>query len=141
MADRAEVTLQVPPALGALGDLHRAFEQLWRIAPEVPSDDRSAFALAVCEIVANVMLHAAVPADDTVQIELCADHVGVHAVVTDRGRPFSPPDVVATDGEDLDAIGIGPDAEHGRGLWLANTMATVTYERDDGCNRWSIDRP
>lgn len=141
MPDPADVTLRVPPVLGALGDLHGAFGRLWRIAPEVPPEDRTAFTLAVCEIVSNVMLHAAVPADDTVQIELRADQVGVHAVVTDRGRPYCPPDVVAAEGEDLDAIGIGPDAEHGRGLWMANAMATVTYQRDEGRNRWTIDRP
>lgn len=122
MATEAVVRREGRADLAFVDELHEAFEELWALAPAVPENDRTMFALAVIEIATNIATHTAGEAAPvTVEVELSADDA-LRALLRDDGVPA---DI------DLDAVSMGDAmSESGRGLAIAAAV----------CDELSLER-
>lgn len=114
----------------ALGDIELALEKTWSAYPHVPTTVRMHMGIAVGEIGANIVEHAA--RGDSVWIWMDIEvHPGlVRVAFTDNGVPAQ---------VDLESVVLPDDmAERGRGLALALTcLGNLSYSRTD-VNHWTL---
>lgn len=110
-------------------------ERLWLHDPSAGLSDRMAFELAVVEAVSNSIRHA-VPAPGThvaLEVELYPAYRTIEAQVREVGAEPA----ILPDPSSMPA----GSAEAGRGLaMLGQLMTTVTCERADGANLWTLVR-
>lgn len=95
--------------------------------------DRFPFEIAVAEIAANIIEHAALGQAVSMSLQLRALPERLEAEFTDEGRPAR---------VDLEAVEL-PDAlaERGRGLAIAMAaLDELSYRRRGGVNRWILVR-
>lgn len=112
--------------------VHELLADLWDRAGDAAQDERDRFALAIVEVVGNVIVHGRHPGgkDHRVELAVTATPDRLEGTVIDDGVAVPDPDRVAFP-EDM--------AEHGRGIPLAHAAADeVSYERRDGCNHWIV---
>lgn len=130
MIEAAEVTGAADLAL--VDAVHDALESLWVAAPTVADEDRMLFALAVSEVVTNVVEHAEGPTHPTVSVRLEVDDRALTALMRDDADPA----LIR-----LDQVSMpGEDAESGRGLALAlAVLDELVHEPGEG-NVWRLRR-
>ena len=119
--------------LGCLDELHVALDRLWVEAPEVDEAQRIRFAIALGEVVANVVAHGRTPdgGTPTLTVEVSVTPDRLRAELFDDGVAF---ERGATRGPAVDEL-----AESGRGLALAReALDELRYAREDGGNRWVL---
>lgn len=111
----------------ALDDMAAALNRAWSENPHVPDDVRMHMDIAVAEIGANIVEHAA-PGRIRCEVRVVTGQIRVD--LFDDGRPT---DV------DLNAARLPDDlAERGRGLALAKAvLAKLSYGRDPE-NHWTL---
>ena len=133
MPDAFRDSFRAPADPAAIGRVHEVFERLGDCRGDLSESVRSAFELAVVEIVTNVVVHS--DSDRTVTIELVirttAD--GLEAVITDDALPAALDVGSATmpDPEDL--------TESGRGLALVTSLVDrFEHEPFPDGNRWTL---
>ena len=115
--------------------IERDLESAWATYPEVPEPVRMQLAIAVAEVVGNIIEHGggqhrqvriemALTLSDTGQVQIC---------FTDDGDAL-PADI------DLSAVSMpDPTAENGRGLALAQAVLEhLSYHRDNALNYWTL---
>ena len=114
--------LTAPAEPQCLDAVHELLAGLWDDAGAVPDDVRNRFAIAVAEIVANVVEHGRGPGGEaaSLTVRLDADAAELVALVVDDGPAFDAPD------DEPDDVW----AESGRGLRLAPSAADkLVYRR------------
>lgn len=122
------VSAVVPACVDAA---HELLARLWEETPGVPDDERSRFATALGEIVANVVEHGRTASGEPVHVTLClsAGDELIEGRVDDDALPA----------EDGDSSMDDVLAEHGRGLALARAAVDeLAHERGPDGNRWRI---
>lgn len=126
--------LQTAAGPHALVDIATALERVWAAHPHVPPLERMHVDLAVGEIAANIIEHAARGRQVSMTMDVAVLANQVRVEFTDDGDPV---DV------DLAAVSL-PDelAERGRGLALAQSvLAQLSYSRGE-VNHWTlVSRP
>jgi len=125
--------LSVAAEPDALERVHALVHGLWQDARDVSADDRTSFEIAVAEVAADVVEHAAAGRRSEMRVRVVAYPDRVEAFFTDTGDEAR---------VDLDSVSM-PDglAEDGRGLALARAAADeLRSERDGAVNRWQVTR-
>lgn len=102
---------------------------------------RTTYALQICleEVVTNIVSHAFVPGTaHDVHVAVWREEAGVHAEVTDDGRPFDPlSHELPAAPKDLASAQIG-----GMGIKLMRSFAEqVAYQRSGAMNRLLLSFP
>lgn len=114
----------------ALEEIEAALEKVWADNPHVPEDVRMKVGIAVGEVAANIVEHAAGtnPVQIHMEVRILANEVWVEFI--DDGDPAH---------VDLNAVSMpGELSERGRGLALAQAvLAQLTYRRDLR-NHWTL---
>lgn len=132
-ADTPAVQVAGPARLALVDRVHDALEKLWEQAREVPVDDRTLFALAVSEVLTNMVQHSDGPCEVSVSVELRATDDDLTAILVDTAPPAA-----------IDWHGVAmpdTDSESGRGLALARAaLDEFTHTFDEGGNRWLLRR-
>lgn len=112
--------------------VHDAMERLWAAVPGIGDEDRDMFALAVSEIVTNVVEHASGRESISVTAQVSATARDLCAVLTDDAHPAL---------IDLEAVSMpGVDAESGRGLALALASLDELIHEPGAGNKWRLLR-
>lgn len=128
--------LEVDATPPCLARVHGLLASVWEQAPDVAEADRTRFAIAAAELVANVVEHGGGGGGNPPWLKLEVELLAGGAV---RGRladdgveiPDAAPEAVP-DLDDIDLM-----AESGRGLALVRASADeVSYERAGGRNEW-----
>lgn len=118
-----------------LEEIERTLDRFWGEHPTVPEIARIYLGIAVAEIGANIVEHAARERRVRLRMELRHSPGEVRVRFTDDGPPV---DI------DLDSLP-QPDelAERGRGLALAKAaLSALSYHRDESGNHWMlVSRP
>ncbi|WP_405373014.1 MULTISPECIES: ATP-binding protein [unclassified Microbacterium] len=128
----AEVRVEDTAELGLVDTVHDAVERLWVAVPEVSDDDRMLFALAVSELVTNMVEHAQGMSPPHVSVHLSVDESALTAVLADDADPA----LIRLD----DVHMPDADAESGRGLALAlAALDELAHEPGEG-NVWRLRR-
>ena len=125
-------TLTTVTDADTLTRVHALIEEMMS-AGRVEDADRFPFEIAVAEIVANIIEHAALGQAVSMSLQLRALPERLEAEFTDEGRPAR---------VDLEAVEL-PDAlaERGRGLAIAMAaLDELSYRRRGGVNRWILVR-
>jgi serine/threonine-protein kinase RsbW len=125
-----------PPIVDAVQDeLSRVWDQAFVIDPT----DRMPFELAVVEVVTNAVRHAKPDSDEEAdEVELDLEVEVRRDLLLARlfelgAQPLEIPESAGTMP--------GPESEAGRGLALARQLlTTITCERRDGANVWTLTR-
>lgn len=114
----------------ALVEIEKLVEQMWSAHPHVPDPVRTQMGIAVGEIGANIIEHAAAgqPVKIWMQMKVLSNEVWVE--FQDEGVPLR---------VDLNSVRLPDDlAERGRGLALAQAVLDrLTYERN-ARNHWTL---
>jgi serine/threonine-protein kinase RsbW len=113
--------------------MHEALDRLWAEAPDVDESQRLRFAIALSEVVGNVIVHGRTPdgGTPTVTVRVSAGADRLQADIFDDGVALSRR---ITRGMPADEL-----AENGRGLELAReAVDEVRYAREDAGNRWAL---
>lgn len=127
----------VAPARPESVDLvHDVIAQLWTHEPAPGDADRMRFEMAVIEILANIVEHAArVDPPDVnprqFDLEVTCDDEVIEARFGDDGKPAE---------IDLERVAMpGVESEDGRGLAMASaSVDELTYERIGPVNHWRL---
>lgn len=125
-------TLTTVTGADTLTQVHALVEEMMS-AGRVEDTDRFPFEIAVAEIAANIIEHAALGQAVSMSLQLRALPERLEAEFTDEGRPAR---------VDLEAVEL-PDAlaERGRGLAIAMAaLDELSYRRRGGVNRWILVR-
>ncbi|MDX5452822.1 MAG: ATP-binding protein [Rhodococcus sp. (in: high G+C Gram-positive bacteria)] len=125
-------TLTTVTDADTLTRVHALIEEMMS-AGRVEDADRFPFEIAVAEIAANIIEHAALGQAVSMSLQLRALPERLEAEFTDEGRPAR---------VDLEAVEL-PDAlaERGRGLAIARAaLDELSYRRRGGVNRWILVR-
>ncbi|MDM7489497.1 MULTISPECIES: ATP-binding protein [Rhodococcus] len=125
-------TLTTVTGADTLTDVHALIEEMMS-AGRVEDADRFPFEIAVAEIAANIIEHAALGQPVPMSLRLRALPERLEAEFTDEGRPAR---------VDLGTVEL-PDAlaERGRGLAIAMAaLDELSYRRQGGINRWILAR-
>ncbi|WP_158868428.1 ATP-binding protein [Leifsonia sp. AG29] len=135
MTEPFRESFRAPADLASIGRVHEIFERLSERRPDLTGDLRSAFELAVVEVVTNVVQHS--EEERPVQVELLIRTTpgGLEAVVTDDAPPvdLAVADAAMPDPEDL--------GESGRGLALIGLLVDrFEHEPLAAGNRWTLAR-
>jgi serine/threonine-protein kinase RsbW len=127
----APVVLETVTGPDTLQDIECCLDDFWSSCGNVPEDIRTQVAIAVAEVSANIIEHAARGASVPMRMELQLLPGEVHVGFHDQGVPV-----------DVDlANPVMPSelAQRGRGLALAAAvMNRVSYARDDTGNHWTL---
>ena len=116
-------------------DVHATLDGCWTSNNHVPEDIRVQLGIAVGELVANIVEHAA--QDEPVLVQMSIDVLAneVHVSFTDDGIPCP----VAPESADM------PDvfADRGRGLAMMRAvLGRLSYQRANNHNHWRlVSRP
>ena len=116
-----------------LDELHATLERLWIEAPDVEESHRIRLAIALAELVGNVVEHGRTPrgGTPTLSVEVSVSPDRLQASVIDDGVPIGPR---SSYGRPLDEL-----AENGRGLTLAReALDELRYVPEETGNRWSL---
>ncbi len=112
-----------------LRDIAGWLDQLFESSGWSGSASRGAIELAIHEIAANVVDHAA-PPDGKIRIDATPGECALHIEVADKGTPFDANDH-SMPGEDAPQV-------RGYGLMIVEQVAqTIDYCRADGRNLWT----
>lgn len=115
---------------GTLDEIATELERTWSVHAHVPLDVRVHVTIAVAEIAANIVEHAARPQPVRIQMEIWVHPDQVHVIFSDDGVPARV-DVAAAEMP-------APTVERGRGLALAKSVLDrLAYYRDN-LNRWTL---
>ncbi|SDL42469.1 ATP-binding protein [Tessaracoccus oleiagri] len=118
--------------LAILEEVLDALDRLWDEAPPGADEHRYLFALAVSEILTNVIQHNPGPSF-ALRVELGMGGDALHATIDDG----APPAEVAIEGAGMPDV----DSESGRGLALAEAVLDeLRHERTASGNRWTLRR-
>jgi serine/threonine-protein kinase RsbW len=132
MDDIPAVRVEGPAEPDLLEDLHDAFEELWREAPDVPAAARIRFETAVVEVLTNIVLHATPTGPGPVHVSaaLRAADSKLDAEIVDD----------ATDvGVDLERDDPPDLATGGRGLLLVQrAVDELSRTRQGDRNEWRL---
>ena len=110
-----------------------AVDDLWTAVPHVPEQDRTLFAVALSEIVTNIVQHGARDRPVRVDAVITAGSEELTATVVDDGPP------VRLDRQGTDMP--GAEEESGRGLALVRTVLDgFEHRRDSRGNVWVLRR-
>lgn len=122
--------LETTAGPGALDEIQALLERAWASNAHVPSRVRMEVGIAVAEIAANIVEHAAQGRPIRIGTRLRVEPGVVRVDFADEGIPAQ---------IDLASVRLPDDmAERGRGLALAKTaLATLEYRRDDR-NHWTL---
>lgn len=124
-----------PADLDTVARFRRLFDRD-RLGAPAPREVLDDLALAVSEIGANAVLHAA-RKPERLEIAVFADGPALRVEMRDDGSPFED---FARLWEAGRSAPLDPMAEGGRGLWLVrNSVDRLVYDASDG-NRWSFSR-
>ncbi|WP_426004198.1 ATP-binding protein [Paenarthrobacter sp. NyZ202] len=120
----------------AIEAIHNEIDALWDDASFVPDMDRMTFATAVIEAASNIVQHAQPvaekPVEIAVDISVWPTRLVARVSAFNAREPFA---------NDMQASMPDSDAESGRGLALIEALVTtVTFERQDGTNTWTLTR-
>ncbi|MDN4613771.1 ATP-binding protein [Leifsonia sp. F6_8S_P_1B] len=132
MSEPFSASFVAPADLATIERVHSMFERLGDERPDLPEQTRSAFELAVVEVVTNVVQHSPDRPPVTVELRIVATPRGLEAVVTDDAPPAA---------VDLDAAALPEDdlAESGRGLALVGLLVDrFEHEPLASGNRWTL---
>jgi serine/threonine-protein kinase RsbW len=122
--------LETVAGAGTLDEVQAVVEQAWASNAHVPSRVRMEVGIAVAEIAANIVEHAAQGRPIKMRMELRVQPGDVRVEFTDDGIPA---DV------DLASVRLPDDmAERGRGLPLATTALSKLEYRRDHRNHWIL---
>jgi serine/threonine-protein kinase RsbW len=117
-------------------DVQDELGRVWQTADVISPDDRLPFELAVVEVVTNAVKHAKSPSGDHVELDLELEvrpDLLLARLFELGAQPVNLP-------ENAGSMP-GPDSEAGRGLALARQLlTTITCERRDGANVWTLTR-
>lgn len=134
---RVELAADATPEI--LDLVHGVTEHLWRAHPGVAEGDRLRFAMAVGEVLGNIVEHAyrldgqPEPVAGARRFEVClaVDDGRLLATFADNGLPLA---------LDLSTVEMPAwDVESGRGLALAaQVLDELDYRREGGRNHWTL---
>jgi serine/threonine-protein kinase RsbW len=122
-----------PADPACLDAMHEALERLWAEVPDVDESQRIRFAIALSEVVGNVVAHGRTLDGGTpnLTVRVSAGPDRLHADVFDDGVALSRRITRSMPDDEL--------AENGRGLALAReAVDELRYAREDGGNRWAL---
>lgn len=122
--------LETVAGAGTLDEVQAVVEQAWASHEHVPSRVRMEVGIAVAEIAANIVEHAAQGKPIKIRMELRVHPGDVRVEFTDDGIPAE---------VDLASVRLPDDmAERGRGLPLATTALSKLEYRRDQRNHWIL---
>lgn len=122
--------LETTAGPGTLDQVQAVVEQAWASHAHVPSRVRMEVGIAVAEIAANIVEHAAQGRPIRIRMELRVLPGDVMVEFTDEG---------ITAQVDLSSVRLPDDmAERGRGLALASTALSKLEYRRDNLNHWTL---
>jgi serine/threonine-protein kinase RsbW len=117
-------------------DVQDELGRVWQTAEVISPDDRLPFELAVVEVVTNAVKHAKSPSGDHVELDLELEvrrDLLLARLFELGAQPVNLPENAGSMPD--------PDSEAGRGLALARQLlTTITCERRDGANVWTLTR-
>jgi serine/threonine-protein kinase RsbW len=117
-------------------DVQDELGRVWQTADVISPDDRLPFELAVVEVVTNAVKHAKSPSGDHVELDLELEvrrDLLLARLFELGAQPVNLPENAGSMPD--------PDSEAGRGLALARQLlTTITCERRDGANVWTLTR-
>lgn len=122
--------LETVTGAATLDEIGAMLDRMWSVHGHVPDAVRTQVAIAVGEIGANIMEHAARGGAVRLRMEVRVLSDAVHVTFTDDG---SPAQVDLTD-----ARMPGVMAEHGRGLALARAVLERLFYRRAIVNQWTL---
>ena len=130
MTDQHTAVLETTTGPETLAALQEMLDGVYA-AHDVPDSVRMSMDLAVGEVGANIIEHAAAGASVSLRAEVIVSGSAVTTTLIDGGKPAR---------IDLSKVGL-PDelAESGRGLAIAlAVLDELSYRRDEAGNRWTL---
>ena len=134
MTDRADMQIRTAPDLSGIGPLLDAVEG-FLAARGQPDRLRRRAMLAIEELVANAIMHAALAPDQRITTDLSLGPAGLSIRIAYPGPAFDSSAPAPRRDDPADRPG-------GHGLFLAQTIAgPIAHTYSDGCNILTLDIP
>lgn len=132
-AETRAVHIDGPAGLELVDRALDALDGLWADAPHVADQDRTLFALAVSEVVTNMVQHTENPDEVMLTVDIRVSADDLLATLTDT----APPAEIDWDGVEMP----DPDSESGRGLALSTAaLDELRHYADTRGNTWRLRR-